>query len=209
MSLVEQALSYVRAISPYQPGKPITELAREMGIPVEKIRQARLQREPAGHEPEGEKGGRGGDQRHRALSGPVRADQGAGRALRLGAEPGRARQWLQRRARPDRPRFPGAGPLGGFRAARLRRLSAGDAVDRRRTDRRRRPSITATTSTPCAPPSGRIRASSGSPTRTTRPATSCPIRKCAPSSKPCRRMSWWCSTRPTTNTCRRPSASIR
>ena len=37
MSLVEQALSYVRAISPYQPGKPITELAREMGIPVDKI----------------------------------------------------------------------------------------------------------------------------------------------------------------------------
>ena len=32
MSLAEQALSYVRAISPYQPGKPITELAREMGI---------------------------------------------------------------------------------------------------------------------------------------------------------------------------------
>ena len=37
MSLAEQALSYVRAISPYQPGKPITELAREMGIPVEQI----------------------------------------------------------------------------------------------------------------------------------------------------------------------------
>ena len=32
MSLVEQALSYVRAISPYQPGKPMTELARDMGI---------------------------------------------------------------------------------------------------------------------------------------------------------------------------------
>ena len=28
MSLADQALSYVRAISPYQPGKPITELAR-------------------------------------------------------------------------------------------------------------------------------------------------------------------------------------
>ena len=37
MSLVEQALSYVRSISPYQPGKPISELAREMGIPVDKI----------------------------------------------------------------------------------------------------------------------------------------------------------------------------
>lgn len=29
--LLTQALPYVRAISPYQPGKPITELAREMG----------------------------------------------------------------------------------------------------------------------------------------------------------------------------------
>ena len=37
MSIVEQAPSYVRAISPYVPGKPITELARQMGIPVEKI----------------------------------------------------------------------------------------------------------------------------------------------------------------------------
>ena len=33
MSLSDQALSYVRAISPYQPGKPITQLSREMGIP--------------------------------------------------------------------------------------------------------------------------------------------------------------------------------
>ena len=37
MSLAEQALPYVRAISPYLPGKPITELAREMGIPVDNI----------------------------------------------------------------------------------------------------------------------------------------------------------------------------
>jgi histidinol-phosphate aminotransferase len=46
MSLVEQALSYVRAISPYQPGKPITELAREMGIPVEKSSSWPLTRTP-------------------------------------------------------------------------------------------------------------------------------------------------------------------
>ena len=31
MSLLNQALPYVAAISPYQPGKPMTELAREMG----------------------------------------------------------------------------------------------------------------------------------------------------------------------------------
>jgi len=32
MSLVDRASTYIRAISPYQPGKPIAELAREMGL---------------------------------------------------------------------------------------------------------------------------------------------------------------------------------
>lgn len=32
MSLANQAPQYIRAISPYQPGKPISELAREMGL---------------------------------------------------------------------------------------------------------------------------------------------------------------------------------
>ena len=51
MSLVEQALSCVRAISPYQPGKPITELAREMGIPVEKIIKLASNENPMGMSP--------------------------------------------------------------------------------------------------------------------------------------------------------------
>ncbi len=51
MSLVEQALSYVRAISPYQPGKPITELARETGIPVEKIVKLASNENPLGMSP--------------------------------------------------------------------------------------------------------------------------------------------------------------
>ena len=51
MSLAEQALSYVRAISPYQPGKPITELAREMGIPVEKILKLASNENPLGMSP--------------------------------------------------------------------------------------------------------------------------------------------------------------
>ena len=51
MSLVEHALSYVRAISPYQPGKPITELAREMGIPVEKIVKLASNENPLGMSP--------------------------------------------------------------------------------------------------------------------------------------------------------------
>ena len=55
MSLVEQALSYVRAISPYQPGKPITELAREMGIPVEKILKLASNENPLGMSPKAKK----------------------------------------------------------------------------------------------------------------------------------------------------------
>ncbi len=55
MSLVEQALSYVRAISPYQPGKPITELAREMGIPVEKIVKLASNENPLGMSPKARK----------------------------------------------------------------------------------------------------------------------------------------------------------
>ena len=55
MSPVEQALSYVRAISPYQPGKPITELAREMGIPVEKIVKLASNENPLGMSPKARK----------------------------------------------------------------------------------------------------------------------------------------------------------
>jgi histidinol-phosphate aminotransferase len=51
MSLIEQALPYVRAISPYQPGKPITELAREMGIPVERIVKLASNENPLGMSP--------------------------------------------------------------------------------------------------------------------------------------------------------------
>lgn len=55
MSLAEHALSYVRAISPYQPGKPITELAREMGIPVEKIVKLASNENPLGMSPKARK----------------------------------------------------------------------------------------------------------------------------------------------------------
>jgi histidinol-phosphate aminotransferase len=55
MSLAEQSLSYVRAISPYQPGKPITELAREMGLPVEKIVKLASNENPLGMSPKAKK----------------------------------------------------------------------------------------------------------------------------------------------------------
>lgn len=51
MRLAEQALSYVRAISPYQPGKPMTELAREMGMPVENILKLASNENPLGMSP--------------------------------------------------------------------------------------------------------------------------------------------------------------
>ena len=51
MSIVEQAPSYVRAISPYIPGKPITELARQMSIPVEKIVKLASNENPLGMSP--------------------------------------------------------------------------------------------------------------------------------------------------------------
>ncbi|MDR2186495.1 MAG: histidinol-phosphate transaminase [Azonexus sp.] len=52
MNLAEQALPYIRAISPYQPGKPITELAREMGIPVERIVKLASNENPLGMSPQ-------------------------------------------------------------------------------------------------------------------------------------------------------------
>ena len=51
MSVVAQALTCVRAISPYQPGKPITELAREMGIPVDRIVKLASNEKPLGMSP--------------------------------------------------------------------------------------------------------------------------------------------------------------
>ena len=51
MSLCDQALPYVRAISAYQPGKPITQLAREMGIPVERIVKLASNENPLGMSP--------------------------------------------------------------------------------------------------------------------------------------------------------------
>ena len=51
MSITEQALPYIRGISPYVPGKPITELAREMGLPVEKIVKLASNENPLGMSP--------------------------------------------------------------------------------------------------------------------------------------------------------------
>lgn len=49
--LTAQALPNIRAISPYLPGKPITELAREMGLPVESIVKLASNENPLGMSP--------------------------------------------------------------------------------------------------------------------------------------------------------------
>jgi histidinol-phosphate aminotransferase len=51
MSITDQAPAYIRAISPYIPGKPITELAREMGIPVDSIVKLASNENPLGMSP--------------------------------------------------------------------------------------------------------------------------------------------------------------
>lgn len=51
MALHEQSLPYIRAISPYQPGKPMTQLAREMGIAVEQIVKLASNENPLGMSP--------------------------------------------------------------------------------------------------------------------------------------------------------------
>ena len=51
MTIVDRALPYVRAISPYQPGKPISELAREMGIAEADIIKLASNENPLGMSP--------------------------------------------------------------------------------------------------------------------------------------------------------------
>jgi histidinol-phosphate aminotransferase len=51
MDLCEQSPSYIRAIAPYQPGKPISELAREMGLDENRIIKLASNENPRGVSP--------------------------------------------------------------------------------------------------------------------------------------------------------------
>jgi histidinol-phosphate aminotransferase len=51
MDLCEQSPAYIRAIAPYQPGKPISELAREMGLDEKKIIKLASNENPLGISP--------------------------------------------------------------------------------------------------------------------------------------------------------------
>jgi histidinol-phosphate aminotransferase len=55
MDLCEQSPSYIRAIAPYQPGKPISELAREMGLDEKKIIKLASNENPLGVSPKAKK----------------------------------------------------------------------------------------------------------------------------------------------------------
>src|SRR3989454_11916854 len=48
MDLCELSPSYVRSIAPYQPGKPISEVARELGLKVENIVKLASNENPLG-----------------------------------------------------------------------------------------------------------------------------------------------------------------
>jgi len=50
-TLDTQSLPYIRAISPYQPGKPITQLARELGLAVDQIVKLASNENPLGMSP--------------------------------------------------------------------------------------------------------------------------------------------------------------
>jgi histidinol-phosphate aminotransferase len=50
-TLAGRSPAYIRAISPYVPGKPITQLAREMGLPVESIVKLASNENPLGMSP--------------------------------------------------------------------------------------------------------------------------------------------------------------
>lgn len=51
MSLLDQALANIKQIAPYQPGKPITEVARELGLPVDSIIKLASNENPLGMSP--------------------------------------------------------------------------------------------------------------------------------------------------------------
>ncbi|MDR2001115.1 MAG: histidinol-phosphate transaminase [Zoogloeaceae bacterium] len=51
MSIAQQAPDNIRSISPYIPGRPITEVARELGIPVDKIVKLASNENPLGMSP--------------------------------------------------------------------------------------------------------------------------------------------------------------
>ena len=107
----ELSPSYVRSIAPYQPGKPISELARELGLDEASIVKLASNENPLGIWPAGARRDRGGARRDRPLSRRQRLRAEAGALGRYGVTRAtdRARQRLERRARAGR-RAPSSRP---------------------------------------------------------------------------------------------------
>lgn len=76
MSVASRAPAYIRSISPYQPGKPISELAREMGLPEASIVKLASNENPLGMGP------RARDAAQAALSEAFRYPDGGAFALK-------------------------------------------------------------------------------------------------------------------------------
>ena len=159
----------VRALTPYQPGKPVEDVQRELGL--ERVVKLASNEGPFGPFPAARGGARAQRPRAEPLSGRrlLPAARGAGRAPRRLLRAGlgrRRRRRLHRHAQPGDPRPRRRDRLRLAVVPELRDLRR--EAGRRRADGRRWPS-TGTTSTRCSTPSRRGRSSSTSATRTTRP----------------------------------------
>ena len=206
----------LQAVPVYQPGRPIEEVARELGLPADRHHQARLERKPA----------------RPVAPGPGRHAQGAGpgeplpgrqrllpeaearRQTRRDARPPDPRQRLQRNHRVRRPRADLARRRGGRLAVLLCGLSHRHRPVRRQARRRAGQELRPRPRRHAGRHHAPTRGWCSSPTPTTRPAPS-PAAKTWPGSwPPCPRTSCSPWTRPTSSSwtsrstcCRRSAAA--
>ena len=201
----ELSPSYIRAIAPYQPGKPISELAREMGLDEASIVKLASNENPLGTSPQARRAieaqladvarypdGNGFDLKQ-ALAAPLSASTMS--SIVLGNGSNDVLEMVGARFS----RAPATSAV--YVAACLRRLSAGDAGGGRDAHRRAGQGLRPRPRRDGGRGARRIRAWSGSPIRTIRPAPSCRRRSSKLFCSACRARSWWCWTRPTTSIC--------
>ena len=155
---------------PYEPGKPVEEVQRELGL--ERVVKLASNEGPFPPFPAAlEAIERAARELNRYPDGGAWALRvGARRAARRRVRGGRRRR---RRRRRDRPALAGdarSGRRDRLRLAVVSELRARRGEARRSVDARCRCATTRTTSTRCSPRSGRARSSSTSAIRTTRPA---------------------------------------
>ena len=209
--LTALAPAYVRSIAPYQPGKPISELARELGLdearassssrrtrtrsasgraraPRSMRRSARSARYPDGN----------GFELKAALAEALRRGH---EAIVLGNGSNDVLELVSRAfLGPERSAVCRSTPSRCIRWRRRRAARAAIVVPARQYGHDL--AAMARRSTP-------TRACCGSPTPTIRPAASRRRARSRRFCRRCRNACWWCSTRPTTSTCRRSSSTTR